>query len=81
MVMQMQKFTKDPSFTSDVTTVSNWIKSKNPDTKIFVQINTAFDNTPHLISLTKSVSDKIDGVSVVIPDTATIEPLLVGIGR
>lgn len=82
MVMQMQKFTKDDvSFISDVTTVSDWIKSKNPNTIVFVQVNTAFDTTPHLISLIKSVSDKIDGVSIVIPDAATVEPLLVGIGR
>ncbi|HXX05430.1 MAG TPA: hypothetical protein VEJ68_01265 [Candidatus Bathyarchaeia archaeon] len=82
MVMQMQHYTtNDASFISDVTTVSDWIKSKNPNTIIFVQFNTAFDTIPHLISLTKSVSSKIDGVSVVIPDPATVEPLLVGIGR
>ncbi len=82
MVMQMQQFTKDDaSFISDVTKISNWIKSKNPNTIIFVQVNTAFDTMPHIISLIKSVSDKIDGVSVVMPDAVTIEPLLVGIGR
>ena len=82
MVMQMQKSTKDdPSFISDVTTVSDWVKSKNPNTIIFVQVNTAFDTTPHLVSLTKSISSKIDGISVVMPDPTTVESLLVGIGR
>jgi len=82
MLMQMQKFTKgDSSFISDVTTVSNWIKSKSPNTIIFVQVNTAFDTAPHILSLINSVSDKIDGVSIVLPNAATVEPLLVGIGR
>ncbi len=82
VVMQTQGFKgSDSSFTSIVTTISDWIKSKNPNTLVFVQVNTAFDTTPHLISLIQSVSDKIDGVSVVIPNAATVEPLLVGVGR
>ncbi len=82
LVMQTQKVTaNDGTFVSDVTSVSNWVKSKNPDTLVFVQVNQAFDTTPHLISVVKAVSERINGVSVVLPDAATIEPLLVGIGR
>jgi hypothetical protein len=82
VLMQMQKFTKNyATFKSDVTTVSDWIRSENPNTIIFVQVNIKFDTTPHLITVLKMVSDKIDGVSIAMPDPANVEPLLAGLGR
>ncbi len=65
LIIQGQQYTNDPSFNSVITSEVNLIHSKNPNTKIYLQVNPDLDTTAHIATAVSSVKNLLYGVSIV----------------
>jgi hypothetical protein len=65
LIIQGQQYTTDPSFNTVITSEVNLIHSKNPNTKIYVQVNPDLDTTAHIATVISSVKSLLYGVSIV----------------
>jgi hypothetical protein len=76
--IQAQTNTSDPSFTSTITSEVNFVRSKNPNILIFVQVNQDLDTTPNIVKAINSVKNLIDGVNMVCQacDVTTMNNLI-----
>jgi len=66
LVIQAQRITTSVARFNDlVIPVATHVKSINPNTLIFVQVNPDLDNNTNIVNVIKGVMDLIDGVSIV----------------
>ncbi len=83
IVIQMQKITgEETSYHSFLDPIVSYIKAKNPNTLVLVQVNPKFDSISHIASVIQGTSN-IDGVSVVVIGSTSddIDNLLTALGR
>jgi len=83
ITIQMQRITaNETNYHSYLDPIVSFIKTKNPNVLILVQVNPQFDSVSHIASVIDKTKS-IDGVSIVVTAASTdqIDSLITALGR